>query len=287
MVRKVATGGLAVLVILLVATTPAARADGFEVPIDPNQSALTFELCLAGSCDDDTSAVGGSVMIALDSVDFPSQIWLYDFDLALVDSLEFSLSWGAFGAFSATITDGGLQYADPNVVLGPEPIAAQAYVFPDVLTSGRGMLAYDASGVPCIALGTYGLPCSDTDDLTSEPPQSASLSGNIDTGSRVVTLSAEVDRTTPIDPANPDLGTIHVYGTVMGQVLVPRPPGDVDGDGDVDVLDAELWMLCCNGPDVLTPPPGCDAYHFAGSDLDLDGDADLADLAALELLVSG
>lgn len=284
--RNVTAGGAGVLTTLLVAIVPAARAGAFEVPIDPSQSSLTFELCLSGACDNDTSAVAGSVTIALDSVDFPSQIWLHDFTLNLVDSVAFSLSWGVFGSFNATIADGGLLYADPNVVLGPETIAAQAFVFPSVPTAGRGLLAYSATGLPCVALEAAGLPCTDTDDLSSEPAQNAELGGEITAVNRIVTLAADVDRTTPIDPNNPDLGTIRVFGRVTGQVLVPRPLGDVDGDGDVDLRDAQLWMLCCNGPDVTAPPPGCSAYHFSGSDLDGDGDVDLADVWVLAPLVA-
>jgi hypothetical protein len=57
-------------------------------------------------------------------------------------------------------------------------------------------------------------------------------------------------------------------------------PGDLDGDCDVDAADAQLLVSCMNGPDVTTPPAGCDPDDFARADLDADGDVDLADVEA-------
>jgi len=69
--------------------------------------------------------------------------------------------------------------------------------------------------------------------------------------------------------------------------LTPDCPGDMDGDGDVDFADAEVFLSCLNGPDVTTPPPGCDPADFETADLDEDGDADLADFAAFQRFFTG
>jgi len=53
--------------------------------------------------------------------------------------------------------------------------------------------------------------------------------------------------------------------------------GDLDGDGDVDLDDAALFVAAMNGPG---QPPG-----DAAADLDEDGDCDLADLAVFTRLI--
>ena len=57
-------------------------------------------------------------------------------------------------------------------------------------------------------------------------------------------------------------------------------PGDIDGDGDVDLDDFALFIGCMAGPE--NPNPGCDPQHFERSDLDGDGDVDLADCAEFQ-----
>jgi hypothetical protein len=37
------------------------------------------------------------------------------------------------------------------------------------------------------------------------------------------------------------------------------------------------------GPDITTPPPGCDPAHFTASDLDADGDVELRDFASFQI----
>ena len=73
-------------------------------------------------------------------------------------------------------------------------------------------------------------------------------------------------------------------GSDLWQVAVtPTSPGDLDGDGDVDLDDFALFAECMAGPDVTTPPPGCDPVDFAASDLEGDTDVDLRDFAGFQL----
>lgn len=75
-------------------------------------------------------------------------------------------------------------------------------------------------------------------------------------------------------PATPELDA--VYALVVSGVA-PGVPGDIDGDGDVDLDDYARLFDCLAGPGEPpspTCPPGIDA------DLDHDGDVDLDDYAA-------
>jgi len=63
-------------------------------------------------------------------------------------------------------------------------------------------------------------------------------------------------------------------------------PGDVDGDGDVDLTDFATFALCfTNG--ATTPPPGCSQSEFDACDLDDDSDVDLNDFATFALNFTG
>jgi len=53
--------------------------------------------------------------------------------------------------------------------------------------------------------------------------------------------------------------------------------GDLDLDLDVDLADHTVFADCMAGPDVLSPPAGCDPAAFDRADLDADGDVDLID----------
>ncbi|HNQ23967.1 MAG TPA: VCBS repeat-containing protein [Phycisphaerae bacterium] len=67
----------------------------------------------------------------------------------------------------------------------------------------------------------------------------------------------------------------------------PVVPGDLDGDEDVDADDFAIFAMCLAGPQVSTPPPGCDGSDFARADLDADTDVDLKDFAGFELVFTG
>jgi hypothetical protein len=64
-------------------------------------------------------------------------------------------------------------------------------------------------------------------------------------------------------------------------------PGDLDGDGDVDLNDFATFATCFSGSAVTTPPPSCSGSDFAGSDMDNDGDVDLNDFATFSSNFTG
>jgi hypothetical protein len=80
-------------------------------------------------------------------------------------------------------------------------------------------------------------------------------------------------------------GTVmHVTGP--GNVSLGQAPNTTNADWLVHieaVPTLPLTELCLSGPDVLVAPPGCDPTSFDIADRDDDGDADLADVQAIQL----
>ncbi len=72
----------------------------------------------------------------------------------------------------------------------------------------------------------------------------------------------------------------HPGATIGGGPL----PGDVDGDGDVDLDDLTRLINCLAGVNVGDLPPGCTAAEALLCDLDGDGDIDLRDFAKFQAI---
>jgi glucosylceramidase len=92
--------------------------------------------------------------------------------------------------------------------------------------------------------------------------------------------SAEVWRTTADSPSQRLQRMFNVSFTGGS------PPGDVDGDGDVDLADFAVFGACLGGPGSASVPAGCSASDFADSDLDADGDVDATDYATFQKLIT-
>lgn len=82
-------------------------------------------------------------------------------------------------------------------------------------------------------------------------------------------------------------GDYALRGGFWVSTAIAIQPGDINGDGYIDFVDAGLFADCMSGPDNLTPPAGCDPVHFARADLDDDGDVDMHDMAAFAKLYGG
>ena len=74
---------------------------------------------------------------------------------------------------------------------------------------------------------------------------------------------------------------------ITGLAATPVAKGDLNWDGAVDLLDFGQFADCMAGPNVTTPPPGCDAGRFSRADLENDNDVDTADFAAFQAAFMG
>lgn len=257
--------------VLISCACAAASAEPFVVPIDTAQSTITVTLTLQGQSATDSSPVAGSITGELRSVNTPTEILVSDFQMTLTETLVLNISFGIFGAFNSTVTGFEIEAAQPGVPQGPVPITSGMFTFTGVPTNFFGFLNYTATGLVCTALQGSGLPCAATQDLSADNPRTTdALSGTVTSVNRLVTLVSTFDQTSPIDPANPGLGTVRVRGTIRGSVTVPVPcAGDADGDGFVGLAD--VAAIIQNWGNTGAPRiPG---------DLDEDGLVGLSDIA--------
>lgn len=83
------------------------------------------------------------------------------------------------------------------------------------------------------------------------------------------------------DDQNPGQATVVLKHGDFVTLQAAARRGDLNADGAIDAADAAVLVSALAGPDVTTCGSGCSADDFANSDLDGDGDVDLADVADL------
>ncbi len=249
MIRLVASA--AFLIALSSAASALAYVGPFTIPVDELSSSVTVQVCIPGGCDSDVSGVSGYSVIALDDGAAPSMIELHDFDLTLTDQINIDISI-FLGGLTATGDNLRLLYAQPGTPFGPDAIEGGGFLLVGVPQNAEGTVAYDAAGTVCVAMQAGGMPCSDTQDLSQQGTQTGDISGTLEITDGIATLTINPNVEIPFDPANPELGTLTVTGTVTGSAPVPgsttvpaRPmPDDAfDIDGTVRTCTTDADCL--------------------------------------------
>jgi hypothetical protein len=206
---------------ILTSVNAAMASQPFAVPVDEAASSITVEICLGSDCDSDTSGVSGETVISLSPGNSPMLITLDDFDLTLTDTIDIYIPV-FLGSLTATGEDIRLLYAEPGVPFGPVLTNNDMFSFVGVPTLSEGTVAYNAAGSLCVVLQAAGLPCNDTRNLADEGSQAGDITGTIVISDGIVTLTVNPDVEVPLDPNTPELGSMHITGTVIGSAPLPQ-----------------------------------------------------------------
>lgn len=177
----------------------------------------------------------------------------------------------------------GLNYATPGTSMPPAEFIGDAFLYTDVPTAAVGQLDYSVTGLLCFAFGLAGYECVDVIDLGTIALEPLTLDGILVVSGSDVTATVDVNIVSPIDPANPGLGTLRIDATIVATGRIPPPccPGDLTGDDRVNLDDHQKLAGCLAGPGT--------GAHGACQCADLDGnnDVDLGDFAAFQILFAG
>jgi hypothetical protein len=272
-------------VFILFLVSSAATAQPVILTVDPSFSSLTAEVCVQGTCDSDVSTVSGFADVTADDYGAISELTLNDFEFVLDDQIDINIDLGILGGVVATGNGISTSYSIPGIPFGPSPVAADQFMFADVPALADGVVDYEASGFACLLVKGAGLACDDTIDLgTLGELLADEIGGSITLEGKFLVMAAGVSVTVPLDPETPELGTLSIFGTVVGVGLVPAlgMPGDFDDDGDVDLTDFGAFQLCFTGSDGGPVGPECEPGDFDG-----DGDVDLTDFGSYQLAFTG
>ncbi len=207
-----------------------------RLTVDSGTSTLAVELCVLGTCDTQTSALGGFLVAALDDNATPGSIALRNFDLQATSDYTFHLNYGFLGNIVAHARSLRIYHASPGAAQPFFPIAAGQYTILNVPYRTSGTADYTASGGICSLIQAQGRPCSTNLDLSTLGQNTIDqLLGTIQVSNGVVRIHLDFSFTSPLDPMNPDLGTISGHAVV--NAAAPLSTGLVPPGSDWRYLD--------------------------------------------------
>jgi hypothetical protein len=184
------------------------------------------ELCVtvfSTACDTDTTPVAGSVAVSLDYPPGPSGISLHDFTFQLVDDVMLNLDFGALGVFNSIGTDIDVTYADAGSPLPSVPVIGGAFTFTGVPADLAGQLHYMTTDAVCTAFQLVGRLCDDVIDLSTITLDPVDMIGTVGVSGDDVALTLQLVLAGPIDPTNPELGTLTIDETISAAGVIPEP----------------------------------------------------------------
>lgn len=226
----------AAALIIAASITGSALAMPAHLTINQSQSSVTVQLTILTSSATDSSPVTGYYDLELNNRTAPTQLSLRDFRAALTENLVLNVNLGILGRFNSNANNLVLFYADAPTLFGPAPITAGSFTLANLPVLSTGTLAYTATGFVCTQMQGSGLPCTDNINMADQPATAQTMTASLAVVGGVATVSANINSTQPLDPANPALGNIHITGTLVASGPI-RCPADFNGDNSVDFFD--------------------------------------------------
>ena len=207
-----------------------------HLTIDQSRSTVTVRLTILTSSATDSSPVTGFYDLQLNSRTAPTQLGLTDFRAALTENLILNVNLGLLGRFNSNANNLVLFYANPPTLFGPTPVTAGAFTLTDMPVLSTGTLAYNATGFVCTQMQASNLLCVDNINLADQPASAQTMGASLAVVSGVATITASINSTQPLDPANPALGSINITGTLVASGPI-QCPADFNADNAVDFFD--------------------------------------------------
>lgn len=222
--------------------TATASAQPVTMEVDEDASFIELTLELIGYADTDAAPVAGTITV--DPTAQAETLTFHGYNLALTENINLVLGGGFLGSLQVNFVDMTV-IDDFQGETFAAPMVGDLFTLPGAPSLLSGALNYNASGLFCVALEGYDMPCQAAQDLAELGTVWIVLAGTAEVIDNTLHLTMTVDASTPLSPDNPDLGTLTVSGTIIGSADLPTPlpcPGDLDGNGQVDADDLGLLL---------------------------------------------
>ena len=238
-------GHLSVRGLLLVSgLSTIALGAPIDMEIDPALSSLdleiTVDITIASDTDTNSSTLSGNLEMEFDDLGNPTSISLIDMAIMIDQPMNYDWSFGFLGSADAVLSDGSVLYANPGTTVGPVPVNAGSFAFPEVLINLGGQLIVDydifvvGSGSELLELGALG-------------SVGSAFSGSVIVDGETITVTSVLpfDATQALfDPNGNEIGTVTTVGTATIVAVGTNPvcPADLTGDGALNFFDVSAFL---------------------------------------------